>query len=334
MRHSAPKQNGYALLLVMFLLVILILLSMPLAQRVITEGRRDREEEMIWRGNQYARGVKLFYMKNHRFPTSMDDLVKPKIGVRVMRQAYKDPMNKEDGSWRLIYVGPSGQLIGSLKPHPLNLQMGALGGAAAAPIAANTNQNGLLSQSGLQGSSSATTPNPIQSGASAAPGQSGTNVTSGQPGASPSSGGQDAQEGGPGATNGNASPATDSSAPAEGITIMGGNIIGVGSKINKKSIMWYDKARNYRQFEFIWDPAKEAAAFAGQQGIPTAPAGQLGASPLGGQPNQNAPGGLGSSGFGNPPGGSGSTGFGNPPQNPPPVVTPLPLSPTPPPPEP
>ena len=39
-----------------------------------------------------------------------------------MRQAYKDPMNGEDGSWRLIYVGPAGQLIGSLKP-PQNLQL-------------------------------------------------------------------------------------------------------------------------------------------------------------------------------------------------------------------
>jgi len=42
--------------------------------------------------------------------------------------------------------------------------------------------------------------------------------------------------------------------PAE---VVGGNIIGVGSKVNQKSIIWYDKAKNYRQFEFVWDPAKE-----------------------------------------------------------------------------
>jgi len=35
-------------------------------------------------------------------------------------------------------------------------------------------------------------------------------------------------------------------------TVLGGNIIGVGSKVNKASIIWYDKAKNYRQFEFIW----------------------------------------------------------------------------------
>jgi hypothetical protein len=330
--RSSPRQSGYALLLIMFLLTIMILLSMPLAQRVITDGRRDREQEMIWRGNQYARGVKLFYMKNHRFPTSMDDLVKPKIGVRFMRQAYKDPMNKEDGSWRLIYVGASGQLIGSLKPHPLTLQMGSFGGAPAPPGAANSNQNGLLSQSGLQGSN-ATSSNPNQPGTSSAPGQTGTSATPGQPGTNAAAGGQDNQEGAPGGLNGNAASATDSATTAEGITIMGGNIIGVGSKINKKSILWYDKARNYRQFEFIWDPAKEAAAFLGQQGNSPAGTTPLGTSPLTSQPGQNSPAGFGNSGFGNSPGGSGSGGFGNQPQNPPanPPATP-PLSPNPPPP--
>jgi hypothetical protein len=42
-------------------------------------------------------------------------------------------------------------------------------------------------------------------------------------------------------------------------TIVGGNIIGVGSKINEKSIIVYDKAKNYRLFEFIWNPANDVA---------------------------------------------------------------------------
>jgi len=70
-----------------------------------------------------------------RFPTSLDDLTKPKLGsLRFMRQAYKDPMNKENGEWRLIYVGAAGQLIGSLKP-PQNLQLpqAAVPGAPANP---------------------------------------------------------------------------------------------------------------------------------------------------------------------------------------------------------
>ena len=48
-----------------------------------------------------------------------------------MRQAYKDPMNAKDGDWRLIYVSPTGQLIGSLKPAK-TLQLSGLAGAAGA----------------------------------------------------------------------------------------------------------------------------------------------------------------------------------------------------------
>src|SRR5438445_586297 len=102
-----------------------------IAPNILTEGRREKEKEMIWRGKQYTRGVKLYYRKMGRFPTKLDDLTKPKLGsLRFMRQAYKDPMNKEDGSWRFIYVGPAGQLIGSLKPPQQNLtlpQAGAIG---------------------------------------------------------------------------------------------------------------------------------------------------------------------------------------------------------------
>src|SRR6266850_2233394 len=116
-------ERGYALLTVIFLVTVLLISTMTVAPNIVTEGRREKEKDMIWRGKQYTRGVKLYYRKMGRFPTSLDDLTKPKLGsIRFMRQAYKDPMNKEDGTWRLIYVGAAGQLIGSLKP-PQNLQI-------------------------------------------------------------------------------------------------------------------------------------------------------------------------------------------------------------------
>jgi type II secretory pathway pseudopilin PulG len=118
------SERGYALLAVIFLVTVLLISTMVVAPNILTEGRREKEKEMIWRGKQYTRGVKLYYRKMGRFPTSLDDLTKPKVGsLHFMRQAYKDPMNKKDGSWRFIYVGPGGQLIGSLKPPQQNLQL-------------------------------------------------------------------------------------------------------------------------------------------------------------------------------------------------------------------
>ncbi len=244
-------ERGYALLLIVFLATLLLLSTMVVTPNILTEGRREKEKEMIWRGKQYTRGIKLYYRKMGHFPTSFDDLTKPKIGsLRFMRQAYKDPMNKEDGSWRLIYVGAAGQLIGSLKPRP-NLQLPQAGGTGTPPNA-------------LSGSSAA--------------GQSGA---SGQPLGQPNAGGQPGQGGtqpagstsgtNPPATTGNPVSADQGDAPiptGDTPTIMGGNIIGVGGKINKSSIIVYDKSKNYRLFEFIWDPSKDTFAV-GQPGLQT-----------------------------------------------------------------
>ena len=273
-------ERGYALLVVLFLVTLLVLSTAAVAPNVLTEGKREKEKEMIWRGKQYTRGVKLYYRKMGRFPTSIDDLTKPKIGsLRFMRQQYKDPMNKEDGSWRLIYVGPAGQLIGSLKPPQQGLQMPGAGGIGT-PATAMGGLNapsqpggiGQQSQGGLlpSGASSATNSNTTP------PGTTGTPVSADQ--GTPSSNGQGAGLG-------------------ETPTIIGGNIIGVGSKIDKPSIIVYEKAKKYLLYEFIWDPSKDRLV-TGQPGMQTGqPIGQQIGQPIGQQPGQNP---------------------GNPPQNPPP----------------
>src|SRR5882762_4365522 len=129
-------EQGYAILLVLFLATLMLIGAMAIAPNVLTEGRRQKEIEMIWRGKQYQRGVKLYYRKTGKFPTSLDDLTKPKLGsLRFMRQPYKDPMNAKDGEWRLIYVGPTGQLVGSLKPAQ-TIQMSGLAGTVPGTPAA------------------------------------------------------------------------------------------------------------------------------------------------------------------------------------------------------
>jgi len=273
---STASERGFALMMVMFMTTVVLLGAMVAAPYFRTERQREKEQQMIWRGKQYVRGIKLYYRKTGRFPTSVDDLTKPKLGsLRFMRQVYDDPMNKTDGSWRLIYVGPSGQLIGSLKP-PQSFQMPGQPGAPAAPNAQQT--------SGF-GASGFGQPAQGQQGAQPGATQSGANAN-GQPSTgTPSSNAVSAD-----AAAANATP----SGMVSDSPLMGGNIIGVGSKINKRSIMVYDKATNYRLFEFIWNPSKDLANALNQQ---------MNA------PNQNpqAPG-QGQTGFGQS--GFGQSGFG------------------------
>ncbi len=268
------SERGYALLVVIFLVTVLLLSTMVVVPNILTEGQREKEKEMIWRGNQYARGVKLHFRKTGRFPTSLEDLTKPKVGsLRFMRQAYKDPMNKEDGSWRFIYVGPMGQLIGSLKP-PQNLQLPHVGGVGTPANALNG--PGTPAQPGAIGQQA---PGGTQPGGTNPPAAAGTPM------------GTDQSDSG---SNPQPIPTGDTSA------IIGGNIIGVGSKINKSSVIVYDKAKNYHLFEFIWDPSKDTLGAGqpgmqtgtglgqqgGQGGSPGAPPGQIPTAP---QPNPQQP---------------------------------------------
>ncbi len=138
--------------MVVFLVATALILSAAATPNLLIQGRRERETEMVWRGEQYQRAIGLYFRKFGRYPTSIEDLTKQTNGVRFLRQAYPDPMNKQDGSWRLIYVGPNGQLIGSLRRTSLLqsvLSTPALPGASVfgpgsqptAPGAAQTGQS-------------------------------------------------------------------------------------------------------------------------------------------------------------------------------------------------
>jgi hypothetical protein len=277
--RARRNQGGYALLMVVFFTALLLVSTIAVAPRVLTEGKRQREQEMIWRGKQYTRGIKLYYRKLGRFPNSLDDLTKPKIGnLRFMRQAYKDPMNKEDGTWRFIYVGPAGQLIGSLKPPQNPLSIPTVAGQQPAG-GSSAIGSGTSSTSGFSAGNSQTGPGTLGTGTTA-PGTSGstTQTGTGQPP--------------PGTVGGSTDPSQIPTGDTP--TIVGGNIIGVGSKVNESSIIVYETATNYRLFEFIWDPSKDMG-FAGGAGVPIGtPAGGLpGGTPGGtfGNPGQNPAGG-------------------------------------------
>jgi hypothetical protein len=219
------KQAGYSLMMVIFMVATMMLLVSTAALRIDTQGRREREKELAWRGEQYQRAIGLYFRKFGRYPTKVDDLVKQTNGIRFLRQAYTDPMNKDDGSWRFIYYGPGGQLIGSLRRTSL------LQGVVSTPT-----------MPGIPGAS------PI--GAGIIPGQTGqqsNNGLSSQP--------QSLQG-----------------------AVIGGNIIGVASKVKDASLRIYEGGDTYELWEFIWNPGQQVA-IPGGGGPGTNPGGPNGPGP-------------------------------------------------------
>ena len=118
------QESGYAFLFVLGLMLVMIAASITVLQMGATIRRRRIEQETIWRGNQYARAVRLYYHKLGHYPQTLDDLLKGAPDLHFLRQAYKNPTNPGDGSWRFIYVNAAGQIIGSTKYA--NLQQMAL----------------------------------------------------------------------------------------------------------------------------------------------------------------------------------------------------------------
>jgi hypothetical protein len=268
-RNTAIPESGYALLVIMFLLDLLVVSLSAITQATLTEARREKEAEMIWRGQQYARGVRMYYSKMRRFPTSLDDLTQPKTGIRFMRKAYKDPMNEVDGSWRLIYVGPNGQLIGSLNQYTIDSSgYGTVSSPSSSasfsagsspfgqgPVGPANSMSTSLSGSNQLGGSGQTTSLTSAGNANGVAGNSSTN-------------GADQ-----GQLNGGYMDSSNT---------FGGNIIGVGSKVNKSSFLVYQRAKNYRLFEFVWDPSKGAVTVGNASaGIGTPVQGLNGITPVG-----------------------------------------------------
>jgi type II secretory pathway pseudopilin PulG len=101
--HRRATQSGYVLMAILFLLALLMIGLMATAPAIKTQIQRDREEEMIHRGAQYARAIKKYVKKFGRYPASLDQL-KETNTIRFLRKEYQDPMSP-DGKWRLLHVG-------------------------------------------------------------------------------------------------------------------------------------------------------------------------------------------------------------------------------------
>jgi|SRR5579875_3886875 len=107
----SSEANAYALLVVMIMVTVLLISLTAALPSVYQEGQREREEELIFRGEQYARAIYLFHATLGRYPTSVKELLNTN-GVRFLRQPYRDPL-VSNGRWRFVHANAAGMLIDS-----------------------------------------------------------------------------------------------------------------------------------------------------------------------------------------------------------------------------
>src|ERR1051325_8316440 len=89
--RTLSGEKGYVLLGVMFALTLLLIAMAVEAPRIAQQIKREKEEELVHRGKDYATAVKRFAHKNGgRYPTSLEQLEKTNH-IPFLRKTNKTP---------------------------------------------------------------------------------------------------------------------------------------------------------------------------------------------------------------------------------------------------
>jgi hypothetical protein len=135
-------ESGFALLLVFVMAAAISITLYMEVPRMAFESQRAKEQMAIDRGLQYKRAIQLFYRKYQIYPQTLDDLETTR-NIRFLRRRYLDPLTGKE--WRLLHVGPAGQLTDSLIQPPAPLP-GSSTGSSLNP-AQGSSQTSAFSQS-------------------------------------------------------------------------------------------------------------------------------------------------------------------------------------------
>ncbi len=102
---GGQAERGYAmaaLLVSIAVLSVMLGVAMPVWRQYV---QREKEAELVFRGEQYARAIALFQRKSAgTFPPSIDLLIEQKF----LRKRYRDPMT-EDGKFQVLYQASASQ---------------------------------------------------------------------------------------------------------------------------------------------------------------------------------------------------------------------------------
>jgi type II secretory pathway pseudopilin PulG len=137
-----------ALLVAMNVMAIMLSVALPVWR---TASQREREAELVFRGEQYARAVELYQRKYAgAFPPNLDVL----LNERMLRKRYTDPMT-EDGEFQLLYAGQdagqAGQIGRAGQQSAVNEPAGRTGGFARGAPQPNARGGALFGGPGVQG---------------------------------------------------------------------------------------------------------------------------------------------------------------------------------------
>lgn len=283
--QQLQSEDGFILLWVLFLAVLLLIALAVAAPKIAVSIQRDKEIELVHRGQQYQRAIQLYYRKFGGYPTSIKQLLNTD-NIRFLRKRYKDPLTGKD-DWRIIHLGeakvpPMGFFGNPLAGLNGPASIGApVTGAAGVPASGMSGAPGMSGMSSFGSSFGSATSGPSSfgsstfgsPGASSAAGSTGFGATSPTSQSNPGSTSSGSQTDAAGFNTGNTGKdAAGFSTQNSGNSMGGGPIVGVGINVPKPSLIAYKKQTHYNQWEFVYFPIEDqmrAAAAALNGGVQT-----------------------------------------------------------------
>jgi type II secretory pathway pseudopilin PulG len=248
---TSNSERGYAmaaLLVALSVMSIMLATALPVWRTMV---QREREAELVFRGEQYVQAIELFSRRTGGFPPSLNVL----RDGRFIRKLYKDPIT--DGDFQPVYLGQVG--VGGMPavPGQQPLQpgrgftpLGAPGQQPSQPGRGFTPFGAPGQQQGSQGAGAS----PLTGGPSQLPSPTGRGLA-------------------PASPFGQASTSTPGAGP----------IIGVSSRSTAQSLRLYNGRNHYNEWLFVSTAAtRDAGGGAG------APAPGMGAPGRGGRGGRGA----------------------------------------------
>src|SRR5438552_505393 len=104
------RDAGFSMAALIFFATAASILAAAAVPAYQMQAKREVEEELIFRGEEYTRAIQKYQRRFGVYPTSVDQLVSTN-GLRFVRRAYKDPITGKD--FRLILINPDGSVTGS-----------------------------------------------------------------------------------------------------------------------------------------------------------------------------------------------------------------------------
>ncbi|MGO8757731.1 MAG: type II secretion system protein [Terracidiphilus sp.] len=281
-RKAIPAgEQGYVLLLAIFLMALLVLTLAIAAPKIARSIQRDRDLETWHRGMQYRRAVQLYYRKFKAYPPNVQALVETN-NIKFLRKKYKDPLTGQD-DWKPVMFGQNktptamGFFGQPLSGNASTLAgIGPSGGSAASTTSSgssfgNSSFGSSSSGSSSFGSSSFSSSSSTFGSSDTGSGQSssGTDSSSSGSASGTDSSGSASSSGGTtsAGSSSSGSSSSGSSSFGSGQTFGGAGIIGFSPASPKQSILIVKKKNHYNEWEFTYDPLSEMKTISGNTGM-------------------------------------------------------------------